>query len=398
MGMKCGQRALATIIIWNRIMTRHALLPAIIASLIVAACSKAPEPAKEATSVSAPAAIAGNPAAGKTVAETKCASCHGLDGKGTAADIPHLAGQKAAYLQLAMQEYKAGKRAHAALQQLGAELSDAQLADISAYYASLPRIKATTSNAGDAGKQATAVCAACHGADGNSVMQGTPSLAGQHASYLVASLNAYKNGTRKDPTMSAQAAKLDTTTIETIAAYYSAQKATSRGAPAGVNAAAGEPLSGKCGGCHGAKGQSSDAKYPILAGQDAKYLATAIKAYASGARANAEMKASVAGMKPADIDLVAAFYASQAPKAGASKAVNAAEWAARCDKCHGPQSDNPSMVVPYIESQQVAYIEHALKAYRDGKRQQSAMHVMGVPLTDADIRVIADHYSAMPPR
>lgn len=379
-------------------MIRHHLIPALLIAFIATACSKAPESAKEPSAATSPKTVAGNPAVGKSVAEAKCASCHGLDGKGTAADIPHLAGQKAAYLQLAMQEYKAGKRAHAALQQLGAELSDAQLADISAYYASLPRIKATTTHAGDAGKQATAVCAACHGADGNSIIQGTPSLAGQHASYLVASLNAYKSGTRKDPTMSAQAAKLETATIETIAAYYSAQSAKSRGAPAGVNAAAGEPLSGKCGGCHGAKGQATDAKYPILAGQDAKYLATAIKAYASGARANAEMKSSVAGMKAGDIDLVAAFYASQAPKVGASKAVNAAEWAGRCDKCHGPQSDNPSMIVPYIESQQVAYIDHALKAYRDGKRQQSAMHVMGVPLTDADIRVIADHYAAMPPR
>jgi cytochrome c553 len=373
------------------------IIPALLVSLLVTACSKAPEPAKEAAPNAAPQA-AGNPAAGKTLAEAKCASCHGLDGKGTAADIPHLAGQKAAYLQLAMQEYKGGKRAHAALQQLGAELSDAQLADISAFYAGLPRIKPNGTANADAGKQAASACAACHGADGNSVVAGTPSLAGQHSGYLVAALQAYKSGARKDPTMSAQVAKLDTPAIETIAAYFSAQTAKSRGAPAGVNAAAGEPLSGKCGGCHGGKGQSSDAKFPILAGQDAKYLSASIKAYASGARSNAEMKASVAGMKPADMDLVSAFYASQEPKAGAAKATSAGEWAARCDKCHGPQADNPSMVVPRIEGQQAAYIDHALKAYRDGKRQQSAMHVMGVPLTDADIRVIADHYSAIAPR
>ncbi|MBK6742820.1 MAG: c-type cytochrome [Hydrogenophilales bacterium] len=377
-------------------MTKH-ILPAILLALLVAACSKAPEPAKEAAPAATPQA-AGNPAAGKSLAETKCANCHGLDGKGTAADIPNLAGQKAAYMQLAMQEYKAGKRAHAALQQLGMELSDAQLADITAYYAGLPAIKPASAAPADTGKQATAACAACHGADGNSSMAGTPSLAGQHAGYLVAALQAYKSGARKDATMAPQAAKLDAATIATIAAYYSTQTGKPRGAPAGANASAGEPLSGKCGGCHGGKGQSADAKFPSLAGQDHQYLAKSIKAYATGARANAEMKASVAGMKPQDIDSVAAFYASQEPKATTSKSMTAADWAARCDKCHAAGAENPAMVVPHIQGQQADYIDHALKAYRDGKRQQSAMHVMGVPLTDADIRIIADHYSALAPR
>lgn len=372
-------------------MTKH-LLPAILVSLLLAACSKAPEPATEAAPAAAPQA-AGNPAAGKTLAEAKCVSCHGLDGKGTAADIPHLAGQKAAYMQLAMQEYKAGKRAHAALQQLGMELSDDQLQDISAYYASLPAIKPTAAAAAESGKQATAVCSACHGVDGNSSMAGTPSLAGQHAAYLVAALEAYKSGARKDPTMSAQAAKLDAASIASIADYYSAQTGKSRGAPSGVDAAAGEPLSGKCGACHGGKGQSIDAKYPSLAGQDHKYLVKSIGDYATGKRANVEMKAMVAGMKPQEIASVAAFYASQESATSVGKSMTANDWAARCDKCHGNGADNQAMVVPHIQGQQVAYIEHALKAYRDGKRQQSAMHVMGVPLSDADIRIVAEHYS-----
>ena len=327
-------------------MTKH-LIPAILATLFVVACSKAPEPAKEAAPAATPQA-AGNPAAGKALAEAKCVSCHGLDGKATGPDIPHLAGQKADYMQLAMQEYKAGKRAHAALQQLGMELSDAQLADIAAYYASLPAIKPASAAAADSGKQATAVCAACHGPDGNSTMAGTPSLAGQHSAYLVAALEAYKSGARKDPSMTAQAAKLDGATIASVAAFYSAQTGKSRGAPAGIDAAAGEPLSGKCGGCHGAKGQSADAKFPSLAGQDHKYLVKAIKDYVAGSRVSAEMKASVAGMKPDEIDKVAAFYARQEPKANAGKSLSALDWAARCDKCHGATSENPSMLVPHI--------------------------------------------------
>jgi cytochrome c553 len=378
-------------------MTKH-LIPTLLVSLLIVACSKAPEPAKDAATPATPAAVpkaAGNPAAGKTLAESKCASCHGLDGKGTAADIPHLAGQKAAYLQVAMQEYKAGARAHAALQQLGAELSDAQLADISAYYASLPRIAPAAPAAASSGATAASACAACHNADGNSSIAGTPSLAGQHPTYLVAAMQAYKSGARKDAVMAAQTAKLDSAGMEAIAAFFASQAGKSRGAPANANAAAGEPLTGKCGGCHGSKGHSSDAKYPVLAGQDSQYLVKTIKAYVAGARAHPEMKTAMAGVKVADIDAIAAFYASQEPKAGANKALSAADWAARCDKCHGSKSENPTMVVPIIEGQQVAYLEHALKAYRDGKRKQSAMHVMGVPLTDADIRVISEHYSAL---
>lgn len=375
-----------------------ALIPTLIATLLVVACSKAPEPAKEAAAPAAAPAAAGNPAAGKALAETKCASCHGLDGKGTAADIPHLAGQKAAYLQVAMKEYKAGERSHAALQQLGTELSDAQLADISAYYASLPRIAPAAPAAASSAATAASACAACHNTDGNSSIAGTPSLAGQHAGYLVAAMQAYKSGARKDAVMAAQTAKLDNAGMEAIAGFFAAQAGKSRGAPANVNAAAGEPLTAKCGGCHGAKGQSADAKYPVLAGQDHQYLAKSIKAYASGARPHPEMKASVAGVKAADIDAIAAFYASQEPKAGAAKVLGAADWAARCDKCHGSKAENPTMVVPVIEGQQVAYLEHALKAYRDGKRKQSAMHVMGVPLTDADIRVVSEHYSGLAPR
>jgi len=86
--------------------------------------------------------------------------------------------------------------------------------------------------AGDAaaGKAKSAVCAACHGADGNSMVPTFPKLAGQHAAYLEKSLHALKAGKagvagtiRVDPVMSAQAAALSDADIANLAAYFSSQ-------------------------------------------------------------------------------------------------------------------------------------------------------------------------------
>ncbi|HUL41947.1 MAG TPA: cytochrome c [Burkholderiales bacterium] len=80
--------------------------------------------------------------------------------------------------------------------------------------------------AGDAaaGKQKSTTCAACHGADGNSVAPDFPRLAGQQPDYIVHSLNAYKSGARKDPIMDAMAANLSEQDIQDLAAYFSSQK------------------------------------------------------------------------------------------------------------------------------------------------------------------------------
>jgi cytochrome c553 len=88
--------------------------------------------------------------------------------------------------------------------------------------------------AGDAaaGKAKSAVCAACHGADGNSMVPTFPKIAGQHAAYLEKALKALKAGKagvagtiRVDPVMSAQAAALSDDDIANLAAYFASQKA-----------------------------------------------------------------------------------------------------------------------------------------------------------------------------
>ncbi|TCJ19545.1 cytochrome c4 [Parasulfuritortus cantonensis] len=370
----------------------------LVLALLAAGCGKEP-------TATAPAAAqpAGDIAAGKAVAESKCVSCHGLDGKGTGPDIPNLGGQKVAYLLNALNGYRTGTRQHAALQQLSSELTEADVNNIAAYYASQKAAgAAAAAGVADtvaAGKAAATVCAACHGSDGNSKVPGTPSLAGQHPGYLLSAMQAYKAGSRKDATMSGQVAKLDQVTMENIAAYFAAQTPVERDKSSAGDAKAGEPLSGKCGGCHGQQGHSADEKTPSLAGQDAQYLVKTMKNYRDGGRAHAEMKSMLAGVKDQDLAHVAAFYVAQAPKAaGVAKPTAGQQWAERCDKCHGAAVDNPEMVTPHLEGQPVAYLVKALKDYREGKRVQSAMHAMGAPLSDADIQAIAEYYAGQQPK
>ena len=75
-----------------------------------------------------------------------------------------------------------------------------------------------------AGKEKSAPCAACHGADGNSTDPSFPLLAGQHADYLVKALEDYKSGERKNAIMAGFAAGLSKQDREDLAAYYASQK------------------------------------------------------------------------------------------------------------------------------------------------------------------------------
>lgn len=374
----------------NKLLTLTAL------SLLLVACGREQVPATQ------PAAQP-DAAAGRALAESQCMNCHGLDGRSAGADIPHLAGQRLEYLQLALREYRSGARPHAALQQLFSQLDEGQLANVAAYYASLPRISpaapVTPADLVKARDAAKSVCASCHGEDGNALKGGVPTLAGQHRDYLLAAMQAYKEGRRKHPVMDAQFDRIDTLGLQHLAAYYAAQTARPQARKPSGDVALGERLSANCGSCHGLKGHTLNAETPALAGQDPQYLLAALKAYRDGGRVHREMREMLSAVKEADLPHLAAFYAVQTPAAEATRAsLTATEWAERCDRCHGPAAAPANLVVPHIEGQPRAYLARVLRAYRDGHRHQSVMHAMGMPLTDADIEAIADYYAALPPR
>ena len=104
-------------------------------SLALMGCTDKPAPAAKAP--------AGDAAAGKVLAEKDCKACHGLDGKGVAPAIPNLAAQREHYLYNSLKEYKDGKRSHAALKNMTANMSEADLHNVAAYFASLPPVVAS---------------------------------------------------------------------------------------------------------------------------------------------------------------------------------------------------------------------------------------------------------------
>lgn len=175
--------------------------------------------------------------------------------------------------------------------------------------------------AGDAaaGKAKAAACAGCHGADGNSPAPNFPKLAGQHASYIIKQLQEFKNGKRKDPTMSAMAAPLTDDDIANLAAFFSSQK-VKPGKTAEDKLEAGQTLyragdatSGvaACAACHSPTGSGNpQAKFPALHGQHAAYVAAQLKKFRSGERANdpgSMMRGVAAKMTDAEIDAVAEY-------------------------------------------------------------------------------------------
>lgn len=174
---------------------------------------------------------------------------------------------------------------------------------------------AQTSGDPAAGKFKFDTCTGCHAIPGYTNVYPTyhvPKLGGQHGSYLVAALMAYKKGDRTHPTMIANAAGLTEQDMADIAAYLSSLPGgDGRGYPSGGDAAAGKKKSQACQACHGDKGNSPDPQFPRLDGQHGDYLLKALADYKSGARKNAIMNGMAAGLSAKDQADLAAWYASQ---------------------------------------------------------------------------------------
>lgn len=187
----------------------------------------------------------------------------------------------------------------------------------------LSLLAAATASAGDAGrgKELSATCAACHGADGNSVNPEWPSLAGQHETYLVRSIKSFRDGERDNVLMSPQASALSDQDIDDLAAYFADQTPQRRAAdPALVTQGerlyrGGDKDKGvsACMACHGPNGHGNPGSgYPALAGQHATYTANQLMAYRTNARqsdasVNQIMRNISALMSDEDIKAVSSY-------------------------------------------------------------------------------------------
>jgi len=163
---------------------------------------------------------------GKAISYT-CLGCHGVEGYRNAYpdyEVPRLAGQHPEYLIAALHEYRDGQRSHTTMHAQASELSDQDMADIAAYFSgTVLKPGPMPANAPPA-PAAVAVCAACHGTTGVSVVPNYPILAGQHASYLKREIAEYKDGGRKNPIMGGMAATIKDSDVDALADYFSKMK------------------------------------------------------------------------------------------------------------------------------------------------------------------------------
>ena len=169
-----------------------------------------------------PALAEGDVAAGKELAYT-CLGCHGIEGYRNAYPsyrVPKLGGQKAGYIEIALKGYRDGMRQHPTMVAQAQSMSDQEIADVSAYLATLGTETVAAGGTEGASFDKAATCAACHGANGISMNAAWPTLAGQHEDYLLNSLRQYRDGTRKDPVMTAQAALLAEEDLKVLAKYF----------------------------------------------------------------------------------------------------------------------------------------------------------------------------------
>ena len=146
----------------------------------------------------------------------------------------------------------------------------------------------------EAGKDRALTCMACHGPEGNSPSPSWPNLAGQNAAYLIAQMQAFKGGERKDPLMSGQAMSLSDTDMANLAVYFESLPAAAQSVANESTIDRGEALyrggnkengSTACMACHGPTGRGNPAAlYPALQGQHATYIAKQLNDYATGTR------------------------------------------------------------------------------------------------------------------
>jgi cytochrome c553 len=353
---------------------------------LMSACSREPESSKPVFDL----------AAGEAIARADCSACHGMDGRGTTSEIPNLTAQPVQYLIEALHAYRDGGRLHAALQDMTTGMSEADIANIAAYYANQTPLTHDV-NLGaiqPSRNESTAVavlCEECHGEKGISTTQGVPNLAGQQPAYLIASTLEYKSGTRGHDGMGDMLTELDQVDVEKMAMYFASQSAPMREAPPFGDPVAGEADSASCGRCHGARGVSHKPMVPSLAAQEPVYLVNASKAYRNHERSD---DTPMPVKTDEQINNIAAYYATQPMTASIEDQPTGQEMAAKCDRCHNPPSGQRNPNTPTLRGQSHDYLVKAMKEYRDSDRENSMMHKMSARYSDEMIDALASYYAA----
>jgi cytochrome c553 len=151
----------------------------------------------------------GDPVVGKTKAEL-CFGCHGEDGNSASPEFPKLSGQYGSYIAKQIRNFQSTTRTHQVMGAMAAAVTDEDLADISAYFASQPIMKGDNPSSNQIGKnlfenddlpRMLVRCSNCHGATGKGQNPGNPMypvIGGQHKEYLLGQLLNFRKGARNN--------------------------------------------------------------------------------------------------------------------------------------------------------------------------------------------------------
>ncbi len=368
--------------------------------------------------------------AGKQLAKEVCASCHGMNGIYSEFGSPFIAGLKEDYIAASLQGYIDGSRNITIMKAVADKLKGMerfkpeQIADVSAYYASLdtpwkgarvgispkkPALSISKENI-EAGADIAMRCNSCHGKEGNSIEHSeVPSLAAMPPEYFVYSLKTYFDNSRKHKIMNifGMGNSLNEEKIEQLAAYYAVQ--TPQKPPASTLGIAklGAAFANVCAGCHGPDGNTLNPALPNLTGQPVKYLALAMRDYRDGKRKDPAMKFALQDMSDGRIADIAAYYATQEPislyrwKTQSSKEFRPVEDGKRiakmCDSCHGKDGNSTKPGIPRLAGLTARYLTEATIAYRDSAWKHDAMQKMVSFLKDDDIEKVSLYYALQEP-
>jgi len=194
----------------------------LLSSLLLAATAHANEPA---------AAAKPDLAKGGAISTQVCAACHTADGSRGSPANPIIAGQHPEYLVKQLAEFKSGKRKNPVMQGMAAPLSEEDMRNVAAFYASKTAKPGFAKNKdtvalgekiyrGGIAERNVPACAGCHAPNGSGMPAQYPRLGGQHGDYVEAQMTAFRSGARaNNPVMTAVAAKMNDKEIKAVSDY-----------------------------------------------------------------------------------------------------------------------------------------------------------------------------------
>ena len=170
-------------------------------------------------------------AKGGTISASVCAACHTADGSRGIPTNPILQGQHADYIVKQLTEFKSGKRDNAIMKSMASTLSEDDMRNVAAFYASKTAKPGQSKNPasvelgqkiwrGGIAEKSVAACAGCHGPTGAGIPSQYPRLGGQHAEYVSSQLTMFRSGKRANsPQMATIAARMSDAEIAAVSDY-----------------------------------------------------------------------------------------------------------------------------------------------------------------------------------